>query len=490
MKTVIRSPCLCLIFVVLSAFTASLSHAWNVYSKYPIIRTQTTLQVRKFAQLPKGFDSKNRARPSPAAIQAIIPWKQNLYVCTSTSGSKIYKVTPYGKVTVWMDVEKAMKANGRTIDYSNYQHGGLRSVAFPPDHDKTKLFYISVVEKVTFAESARFKYLSKPKAGKVGVDSVLYEYRVGAYGPIYNSQRQVLRVGLFKYDHPIKQLAFKGSLLYIGHGDGSEQSAIVGGGQGNNALGKILCINPKKTAKGPYSVPFSNPFVKNKKYLKEIYAVGLRNPHNLCFSKKMGDLFVADAGRDNVEEINIIKPGRNYGWARREGHFVHLFQGGLYNGVSKLPPNDAQFKYTYPNAVLGHDGNKGDGYIGFAIAGSCPIENGSPLNGIYIYANFAEVGQVYFSRLSEMRSAVTMGHPSKLRWAKTFRAKVAFDHDRNPKTPPKIFDDLRGVTYTDLGRYDARVDVRFGRGARGEIYWSSKVTGAIYLITNSLPRKK
>lgn len=479
-----------LICTLVFTLCVSSSHAWNVYYKYPIIQSSTVLRVRKFTQLPNGFDSKNRARPSPAAIQAIVSWKKDLYVCTSTSGSKIYKVAPNGSWKVWMDAEKALKFNGRTIDYSNYQHGGLRSVAFPPDHDRTKLIYISVVEKVSGSESARFRYLSKPGRGKVSVDSVVYEYKVGPYGPMYKSQRQVLRVGLHHYDHPIKQMAFKGALLYIGHGDGSVQSAIVGGGQGNDGLGKILRINPKKTANGPYSVPLSNPFVKNKKYLKEIYALGLRNPHNLCFSKKYGDLFVADSGRDNVEEVNIIKPGRNYGWARREGHFVHLIQGGLWNGVSKLPADDAKFGFTYPNAVLGHDGNKGDGFIGYAIAGSCPIENGSPLNGLYIYANFAYEGQVYYSKLSDLRNAVTRGPPNTLRWAKTYRAKVAFDHDKNPNTPPKMFNDLRGVTYTDLGRYDARVDVRFGRGARGEIYWSSKVTGAIYLITNSLPIKK
>lgn len=467
---------------------ATYVNAWNVYSKYPIIKTNKMVHVRKIAQIPNGKDPKNFPKSTPAAIQAIVPWQNNLYVCTSTSGSKIYKVTLSGKVSLWMDVAKAMKANGRTIDYSNYQHGGLRSVAFPPDHLKTKLFYISVVEKVTFQESAKFKYLSKPKTGKVAVDSVVYEYKVGKFGPIASTQRQVIRVGLFKYDHPIKQMVFKGGLLYIGHGDGSEQSAIVGGGQGNNALGKILRINPKKFGTQPYLVPVSNPYVKNKKYLKEIYVVGMRNPHNLCFSKKKGDLFVADTGRDNVEEVNIVKPGRNYGWARREGHFVHLFKGGLFNGVAKLPADDARLGYTYPNAVLGHEGNKGDGFIGFAIAGSCPIENGSPLSGLYFYANFANEGQLYYSILSDLRSAVTTGPPSKLKWAKTYRAKVAFDHDKNPKTPPKVFEDLRGITNMDTGRYQSRVDVRFGQGPKGEIYWSSKVSGGIYLFTNSLPK--
>ena len=68
---------------------------------------------------------------------------------------------------------------------------------------------------------------------------------------------------------------------------------------------------------------------------------------------------MAEVGRGNIEEINIIEPGANYGWSRREGTFVHI-GGGLVNGVTALPANDADNDFTYPAAQFGHDGVIGD----------------------------------------------------------------------------------------------------------------------------------
>lgn len=42
------------------------------------------------------------------------------------------------------------------------------------------------------------------------------------------------------YDHPVEQMAFDGLYLLVGHGDGSGKSAITGGGQNSDALGKVL----------------------------------------------------------------------------------------------------------------------------------------------------------------------------------------------------------------------------------------------------------
>lgn len=62
--------------------------------------------------------------------------------------------------------------------------------------------------------------------------------------PIPTSYGEAFRVAMPRYDHPIKQIVFKAGYLYIGHGDGSLSSAIAGGGQGNDALGKVLRIDP------------------------------------------------------------------------------------------------------------------------------------------------------------------------------------------------------------------------------------------------------
>lgn len=437
------------------------------------------MHVRRFAKIP------NHRTGRPSKIQSITNLGNYLYVCTGTSGGLIYKVSMKGDVSLFFDVNAGMReAKGREMEFTS-AHGGLRSVAFHPNFRRNGYLYTSLMERRRKAAS-KFKYFSRSKS-LTDADSVLLEwkYSFAEKRVIPSSYREVLRVGMPVYDHPIKQLAFKGPYLYISHGDGSVQSAVTGGGQKNDALGKVIRINPMRSEGRPYSVPRDNPFVGNLKYKDELWAVGFRNPHNICFSKR-GELFVTDAGRDNIEEINIVRAGGNYGWSRREGPFVHKKSGGLGTGVGPLPRDDAKYGYIYPNVIVGHEGRRGAGFVGQALAGSCPVENGSSMSGTFLYANFPTDGTLYYSFLSDMRRAKTTGPPRSLTQATTYRAKIYFDHDNNPRTNPLVLNNLRDVIRRERGFGTAeRADIRFGQGPGGEIYFSSKTVGRIYLITST-----
>lgn len=439
------------------------------------------IHTKVFAQIPDFGGRSSR-------IVGITQWRQNLYVTTSTSGAFVYKVNMAGKVTLWLEVQEVVHQNtGHDVDCVNSQHGGVRSIAFPPDHDKTGLFYISFLE-LKPKNRTGLNYLTPPFDTNVA-DSIVGEFKFDhKTGKVdYNYFRYVLRISNLDYDHPIKQMAFDGKYLLIGHGDGSRGSFPKQGGMKNNALGKILRIDPKQKGSKPYGIPPDNPYI-GKYYLDELYAIGLRNPHNICVDKNYG-IFVTDAGRDNAEEINIIKPGKNYGWQRREGTFVHLKKGGTVTGILPLPADDAKYKFTYPNVQVPHFAPKGNNIFGQALAGSCPINNGSPLQGLVLYANFAADGQPYYSFTKEMKRAVVEGPPSKLKQATIFIPKIYFDHDNNPATKPLVFDTYLQVVQQGDPKAK-RTDLRFGRGPKGVIYWSSKTTGKIYKITSSDPAFK
>ncbi len=61
-------------------------------------------------------------------------------------------------------------------------------------------------------------------------------------------------------------------------------------------------------------VPSDNPFVGRVGYRPEIWAFGNRNPQGLTLHPSTGELWEVEHGPRGGDEINIIEPGRNYGW--------------------------------------------------------------------------------------------------------------------------------------------------------------------------------
>jgi uncharacterized protein (TIGR03437 family) len=73
----------------------------------------------------------------------------------------------------------------------------------------------------------------------------------------------------------------------------------------------------------PYAIPPSNPFRGDPAYRPEIWATGLRNPWRYAFDRQTGDLWIADVGQGQREEVNFQPAasagGENYGWRVMEG---------------------------------------------------------------------------------------------------------------------------------------------------------------------------
>ena len=72
--------------------------------------------------------------------------------------------------------------------------------------------------------------------------------------------------------------------------------------------GKILRLNDDGTA------PEDNPFVGDPAYRPEIYALGFRDPLGLIIHPETGELWEVEHGPQGGDELNIVRPGRNYGW--------------------------------------------------------------------------------------------------------------------------------------------------------------------------------
>lgn len=102
---------------------------------------------------------------------------------------------------------------------------------------------------------------------------------------------------------------------------------IVGHNQGNaqtltNPLGKThrIDVDGSNSANGRYGIPADNPFVGAAPgVVTEIWAFGLRNPFRLSFDTATGALLSGDAGQNDLEEVDQIVGGGNYGWSFKEG---------------------------------------------------------------------------------------------------------------------------------------------------------------------------
>jgi glucose/arabinose dehydrogenase len=99
--------------------------------------------------------------------------------------------------------------------------------------------------------------------------------------------------------------------LYISTGDGGIDGTTAQDLTGLN--GKILRINSDG------SIPGDNPFVGRPDARPEIWCYGLRNPWRFAVHPKTGTVAIGDVGSTLYEEINIGRPGLNYGWPQAEG---------------------------------------------------------------------------------------------------------------------------------------------------------------------------
>ena len=62
------------------------------------------------------------------------------------------------------------------------------------------------------------------------------------------------------------------------------------------------------------SVPKDNPFVGKQGYRPEIYTLGHRSSMGLTIHPGTGEVWLSEMGPNGGDEINVLKPGRNYGW--------------------------------------------------------------------------------------------------------------------------------------------------------------------------------
>ncbi|MEO8416696.1 MAG: PQQ-dependent sugar dehydrogenase [Ginsengibacter sp.] len=373
---------------------------------------------------------------------------------------KLYKLQN-GEAKVYMDMAKL---EPKFIDQPGLATG-FGSFAFHPDFTKNGLLYTTHTEPAASAK-ADFSY---PDSIPVVLQWVLTEWKTDpAAFPFSGKERELLRIDMPTGIHGVQEITFNREakpgaqdygLLYIGIGDGgsTEIGHPLATTIPKGIWGTIIRIDPSgnNSKNGKYGIPPQNPFSKQdgKNFVPEIYAYGFRNPHRFNWSKS-GKLLAVNIGQTNIESINQVLPGHFYGWPIREGTFEERFfneDGKIY----ALPSNDSIYHVTYPVAQLDHDEctaiTGGFEYTGNAI----PL-----LKGKYLFGDIGS-GKLFYVNMKDL----VLGKQATIK-----KWNIA----------------VKGVP-TNLIKLSGsdRVEMRFGRDSKGELYVSTKADGKIYKLVSA-----
>lgn len=209
---------------------------------------------------------------------------------------------------------------------SNANEQGLFSVAFHPNYAQNGFFFVDYTDN--------------------NGDTVIARYQVDANNPnqaLANSEVLLLQIPQPYENHNGGQLQFgPDGYLYIGMGDGGSGGDPEGRGQnGLVLLGKILRLDVDNGNHDvAYAIPSTNPFVGQSSFRSEIWAYGLRNPWRFSFDRLTGDLYIADVGQGDWEEVDFQPAGsvggENYGWNRMEAS--HCFEARACNQNNLVLP--------------------------------------------------------------------------------------------------------------------------------------------------------
>ncbi len=301
----------------------------------------------RWVPIVDGFNSPTVAIAAGDGSNRLFVGQQDGYIYVVEDGQ-------YDATNPFLDIHDLLSQD---VFQGGYTERGLLGLAFHPDFKNNGLFFINHTDR----------------AG----DNIIARYQVDADEPNRadpNSRVELLKIHQLFYDHNGGAIQFgPDGYLYIGVGDGGS----LGDSPGATAqdlttlLGKLLRIDVDAET---YRVPPDNPFVNTPDAQPEIWAYGLRNPWRLSFDRLTGDLYIADVGQSDYEEIDFqpagAPGGANYGWVLYEG--MHPYQGGVAPENMTLPV--AEYPHLIGCSVTG----------GYVYRGEALPE----LQGIYFFGDY------------------------------------------------------------------------------------------------------
>jgi glucose/sorbosone dehydrogenase len=463
-----------------------------------VMKRGLTVEIRDVVRLP---DTRG-LRP---ADQDVVPagWARINYVRDLPDGRRFVNDSRGLLYLLDRDNKPSVYANvGAAFPFAVYDRleSGFIGFTFHPEFARNGLFYTVHGERAK--DNPATANFIPPRYTRADVNNfnVITEWH--ATNPAANTfegmRRELLRVGqvVANLTHPFGDVEFNPTakpgdpdygLLYT---SGSDLGFSNGGGPNANnpsqaqrldtVIGAILRIDPRSPSVsggvkglGDYTIPKANKFAADNdpKTFGEIYAYGFRNAHRLSWDLTDGTMFASDIGMNNIEEINIVHEGSNYGWMKREG----LFENGITRPGGKLdqlfPLSPEMMKgrvkdeFVYPVAMYDH--TQGQAVTGgFAYHGRV-----AALRGKFVFGDIVR-GRVFVADLAVMKKADD-GIPETVAPVEEVQLYVRdASGNRTYVTFRELIEATNGTTAT-------RADLHFSRTRDGELFLTSRQDGMI-----------
>ena len=172
--------------------------------------------------------------------------------------------------------------------------GGLLGVTIDPDFANNRMLYW------TFSDKTKEGNLTAVAKGRLSSDETKVENATVIFRATPGHKGNLHYGGRILFD--------KQGYLIFSTGERSDLETRPQAQQLNSANGKVLRITTDgKPAPG-------NPFANTPNARPEIYSYGHRNVQGLAFHPETGDLWENEFGPLGGDELNLIQPGKNYGW--------------------------------------------------------------------------------------------------------------------------------------------------------------------------------
>ncbi len=231
------------------------------------------------------------------------------FTYASDGSNRVYVIEQAGRIRAFDNTASAKTAAVVLDIRKRVAYGGemgLLGLAFHPNFKTNGFFYVNYT-KDNPRETVVSRFKITNGVADPAAETILFKFAQ----PYSNHNGGKLAFGPDGY-------------LYVATGDGGSGGDPKNNGQNKAAwLGKILRVDVNSTKKGQYGIPADNPFKGKAGYREEIFAYGLRNPWRFSFDTKTGQLWTGDVGQNEIEEVDIVTKGGNYGWRIKEADAVY-----------------------------------------------------------------------------------------------------------------------------------------------------------------------